>query len=90
MTPIPLVDQRDAEPRWPLLLALAALCRWQAALPSSLLMGGSRWIPLGSVVGLLVPAVILHRRDVHDLNQVHIGHTFARLVLEHRLLSPSP
>ena len=69
-TAISVEGQGSAEPRWPVLLAVVALVGLQAALPSTLLMGGSRWIPVGSVLVLLVPTIILHRNGVHSLDQV--------------------
>jgi hypothetical protein len=65
-------DQRldDAEPRWPALLTFIALGGLYAALPASLLIGGSRWLPISIVSVLLVPTVILHRKGHHALNQI--------------------
>ncbi|HXE96403.1 MAG TPA: hypothetical protein VN642_08360 [Dongiaceae bacterium] len=61
---------KAAEPRWPGLLALLSLGGLYAALPSSLLVGGTRWLLLAVVSALLVPAVISHRRGAHSVNQV--------------------
>jgi len=41
-----------------------------AALPSSLLVGGPRWLPLALVLLLLIPAEVTHKRGNHALNQV--------------------
>lgn len=60
----------DAEPRWPALLTFVALGGLYAALPSSLLIGGSRWLLLSIISLLLVPTVVLHLKGHHVLNQV--------------------
>ena len=60
----------SAEPRWPALLAFLALGGLYAALPSSLVFGGPRWLLLLIVSVLLVPTVISHRISHHRLNQV--------------------
>lgn len=60
----------NTEPRWPALLALLALGGLYAALPPSLLVGGSRWLLLVIVSVLLVPAVHSHRKGHHSLNQL--------------------
>lgn len=62
--------QSNAEPRWPAVLALLALCGLQAALPPGLLAGGSRWLLLGSVSVLLVPTTIMHRSGHHFFGEV--------------------
>jgi hypothetical protein len=56
--------------RWPALLALLSLGGLNAALPPSLLLGGSRWLLLIVVSALLVPAVISHHRGDHGTNQI--------------------
>jgi hypothetical protein len=63
-------SQRDAEPRWPAIVALLGAGALYAALPSSLLVGGPRWLLPVLVLLLLVPTVISHRRRQHQLNQV--------------------
>jgi hypothetical protein len=50
-----------------------------AALPSSLLVGGARWLLLLSVLLLLIPAEVAHRRGNHSLNQL-IGYILNSLV----------
>lgn len=56
--------------RWPALFALLALGGLYAALPSSLLIGGSRWLLLAIVSLLIVPVVITYYRGAHTANQV--------------------
>jgi len=58
-----------AEPRWLALLALLAVGGIGMALPASLTLG-PRWLVLVLIVVLLVPTVISHRREQHDLNHV--------------------
>src|ERR1044071_611257 len=60
----------SAEPRWPALLAFLALGGLYAALPSSLIFGGPRWLLLLIVSVLLIPTIITHRISHHHLNQV--------------------
>lgn len=60
----------DVEPRWPALLVVLALGGLYAALPTPLLVGGSRWLLLLIVLVLLVPTVISHRTGKHFVNQV--------------------
>jgi uncharacterized membrane protein len=72
--------QRKArEPRWPALVALLAVGGLQAALPSSLLVGGPRWLLIAVVLVLLVPTAILHSAGHHYLNQV-LGYILNGLV----------
>src|SRR5437667_3248031 len=59
----------DSEPRWPALLALLAVGGLYSALPSSLLVGGPRWLLVVLVVALLVPTIISQRSGNHSLNQ---------------------
>jgi len=61
---------RKVEPRWPALVALLGAGALYAALPSTLIVGGARWLLLAAVVLLLIPAEITHRRGDHALNQV--------------------
>ena len=60
----------NREPRWPALIALLAVGGLHAALPSSLEVGGPRWLVIGIVLVLLIPAVILHSSGQHHLNQI--------------------
>ncbi len=57
------------EPRWPALVALLGAAALYAALPTSLIFGGTRWLLLAGVLLLLIPAEIAHRRGNHSLNQ---------------------
>ena len=61
---------KNIEPRWPALVALLGAGALYAALPSSLIVGGPRWLLLASVLVLLIPAEITHLRGDHFLNQV--------------------
>jgi hypothetical protein len=66
------VDTRNTsiEPRWPNRVAMLALAGLYAALPSTLVVGGTRWL-LAAIVGfLLVPITISHRRGNHSLNDL--------------------
>jgi hypothetical protein len=62
--------ERNAEPRWPALLAVLAFGGLYAAMPSALLPGGPRWLLLAIVSALLVPTIVSHRMGNHFLNQV--------------------
>lgn len=57
-----------------------------AALPSSLVIGGPRWLPAALVVLLLIPAEVTHRRGNHALNQI-IGYILNALVTLALILS---
>ena len=59
-----------SEPRWPALVALLSVGGLFAALPSSLLVGGPRWLLLAIVAVLLVPTAASHRKGAHSANQV--------------------
>ena len=56
--------------RWPSLFALLALGGLYAALPSSLLIGGPRWLLLAVISVLAVPLIVTHYRGAHVTNQV--------------------
>jgi hypothetical protein len=71
--------RKNVEPRWPALVALLGAGALYAALPSSLLVGGVRWLLLLSVLLLLIPAEVAHRRGNHSLNQL-IGYILNSLV----------
>ncbi len=60
----------STEPRWPSGIAVVAIGGLFAALPSSLLLAGPRWLLLAIVLVLLVPTVISHRIGHHSLNQI--------------------
>jgi hypothetical protein len=57
------------EPIWPPLVAMLAIGGLYAALPTALLAGAPRWLPVAIVVGMLVPMVILHYIGNHALHQ---------------------
>ena len=61
---------KHAEPRWPELVALLGVGGLYAALPSSLVVGGPRWLLAAVVLVLLVPTMISHSGGHHALNQV--------------------
>ncbi|WP_224981246.1 hypothetical protein [Geomonas agri] len=56
--------------RWPSLCALLALGGLYAALPSSLLLGGPRWLLLAIISVLTVPLIVTHYKGAHITNQV--------------------
>jgi hypothetical protein len=56
--------------RWPALFAFLALGGLYAALPSSLLLGGPRWLLLGIISVLIVPVVVTYRKGAHTTNQL--------------------
>ena len=61
--------EKEAEPRWPALVALLAAGALYAALPESLAVG-PRWALLVIVSALLVPTIISHRVSRRSLNHV--------------------
>jgi uncharacterized membrane protein len=74
-----LSSPKNVEPRWPVLVALLGAGGLYAALPSSLLVGGPRWLLSALVLVLLVPAEISHHRGNHFLNQI-IGYILNSLI----------
>jgi len=74
-------DQKrgEREPRWPAGVALLGVGGLYAALPSSLVIAGSRWLLVIAVTLLLVAAVVTHQRGQHLINQV-VGFTLNGLV----------
>jgi hypothetical protein len=70
---------KNTEPRWPALVALLGAGGLYAALPSTLLVGGPRWLLFALVLALLVPAEISHHRGNHSLNQI-IGYILNSLI----------
>lgn len=66
----PTLNPKNAEPRWPALIASVAIGGLYAALPSSLLISGPRWLLTVVVLLLLVPTIISHRSGHHALNQI--------------------
>ena len=71
-------DRWDPEPRWPALIAVAAVGGLYLALPAYLTMG-PRWLFPAAVVALLVPTVISHRTGKHSINRF-LGFTVNVLV----------
>ena len=71
-TPIP------AEPRWPALVALAALTGIFTAQPESLSFG-PRWVLLGVVLALVAPSMLAHRLGRNRLNQL-LGYAVSGVV----------
>jgi hypothetical protein len=61
---------KAAVSRWPALFALLALGGLYAALPPSLLLGGSRWLLLVVISVLIVPLVVSHYQGAHTTNQL--------------------
>ncbi|GFO56760.1 hypothetical protein GMSM_37670 [Geomonas sp. Red276] len=68
-TPAPATTPPRNKIRWPALFALLSLGGLYAALPPSLLIGGSRWLPLVVICVLLVPIVVSYLRGAHTVNQ---------------------
>lgn len=58
------------EPRWPTRVAMLSVAGLYAALPSSLVFNGTRWLLAVLVVALMVPIWIAHKRGNHALNEV--------------------
>lgn len=59
----------DPEPRWPALIAVLAVGGLYTALPSNLIVG-PRWGFLVIVVLMLIPTVISHYKEYHDINRI--------------------
>lgn len=76
----------EREPIWPPLVAMLAIGGLYAALPSSLLAGAPRWLPVAIVVALLVPMVILHYVGNHALHQT-LGYVLNSVVTAALILS---
>lgn len=72
--------------RWPAVFALLALGGLYAALPSSLLIGGSRWLLLAMVSLLVVPVMITHYKGAHTANQ-RLGYILNGLVTVSMIVS---
>jgi hypothetical protein len=73
------IQKKNAEPRWPALVALVGAGALYAALPSSLVIAGPRWLLTALVVLLVVPAEVAHHRGNNSLNQI-IGYILNGLV----------
>lgn len=78
--------RKSTEPRWPALVTMLAIGGLYAALPSTLLVGGSRWPVAAAVVGLLVPLTASHRSGNHSLNQL-LGYILNGVVTAFMILS---
>ena len=74
-----------AEPRWPALVALAALTGIFSALPESITLG-PRWVLFGLVAALLTPSLIALRLGHRRLNQL-LGYAISSLVTAAMILS---
>jgi protein-S-isoprenylcysteine O-methyltransferase Ste14 len=61
------------------MMALVGAGALYAALPRTLIVGGPRWLLLLSVVALIVPAEVAHRRGNQGLNQI-VGYLLNGLV----------
>ena len=61
---------KPREPRWPAGVALLAVAGLNMALPSSLAVGGPRWLVLATVALLLVPTIIIYRKGNHHVVQM--------------------
>src|SRR5215204_400716 len=61
---------RPFEPLWPPFVAMLAIGGLYAALPSSLLAGGQRWLLFIVVGALIVPILLAHHYNNHALNQL--------------------
>ncbi len=69
---------RDAEPRWPAVLALVAVGALHYALPSTLTVGPN-WLVLVLVLALATPGVISHHLGKYQVSQV-LGHAVSVVV----------
>ena len=65
-----IAHPRSSEPRWPAFVALLALVGVYSALPTSLLIGGRRWLLPVVVIVLLFPTIVSHRTGNHTLNNL--------------------
>ncbi len=72
--------------RWPALFALLALGGLHAALPSSLILSGSRWLLLAVISVLIVPLVVSHYKGAHTTNQV-LGYVLNGVVTASMIIS---
>ncbi len=77
---------RAAGSRWPALFALLALGGLHAALPSSLILSGSRWLLLAVISVFIVPIVVSHYRGAHTTNQV-LGYVLNGVVTVSMIIS---
>jgi hypothetical protein len=63
------VQQYDAEPRWPAVIAILAVGGLYAALPDELTLGPN-WVFPSLVLALLIPTIVSHRTGRHRLNTI--------------------
>ena len=80
------ISRKKTEPRWPALVALVGAGALYAALPSSLLIAGTRWLLPALILLLIIPAEVSHRRGNHSLNQI-IGYILNGLITLAMILS---
>lgn len=73
------IPRKNTEPRWPALVALVGAGALYGAMPSSLLVAGTRWLLVVLVLLLVIPFEVSHRRGNHSLNQV-IGYVLNSLI----------
>ena len=66
---MPQATTRDAEPRWPAVIALLSVGALYYALPSTLTFGPD-WLVLVAVIVLVTPAIFFHRRRLRLMNQI--------------------
>ncbi len=76
---------KNAEPRWPVMVALLAVGGIYMALPESLIMG-PRWLLLGVVSVLSVPALISYHIGKVQLNRV-LGYVISSVITLALLIS---
>ena len=81
-----LVPRKNAEPRWPALVALIGAAALYAALPASLVIAGPGWLLAALVVLLVIPAEVAHHRGNGSLNQT-IGYILNTLITLAMILS---
>ena len=74
-----------AEPRWPALLALAALTGIFSALPDNM-VPGPRWVLLGVVLALITPSMIALRLGHSRINEL-LGYAVSGVVTLAMILS---
>ena len=63
------MEEYDPEPRWPALIAVAAVGGLYAALPPSVTVG-PRWAFPAIVLALLIPTVLSHQARMHKVNAI--------------------
>jgi len=81
----PAAAANPAEPRWPALVALAALTGIFTALPDSM-TPGPRWMLVGVVLALITPSMIALRLGRSRINQV-LGYAVSAVVTLAMILS---